>query len=343
MLNYRIKQPIRMTREMRDDEFMKYVSINERALGATPPNVLDTIRWNFYQAHDQDYDEETINKIWRTVRTRIAKNPGLANFTLDYDGAKSDFFFPWLSMVSESPATALEMAYGSGYNLAGDWVDEVPMDDEIYPFVQNDPTFVVHREKMDYIANLAINVRNTVPEGTKTKIVDLGAGRVMWAMRHRDILEPEKQTILAFDKDPMIPDSMFDQEETGIIYKNTDFASELWQPNCLKANLVILSGVASYYPTDVFRIRVLHPVYNALRHGGVFLFDLQLDCPYYRRSMSIFNWPKIDLARDLNAAIDKVERLRRVMWKQGMRFSAEYKPDTFNSVPSTVMITLTKI
>lgn len=344
MLDYRIRkgQFICNAKKMEKKNFEKYININERQNGNTPSDLVETIRWDFYSTHSQDVEQEDLDRIWSFIEPRLVKNAGLAHFTIDYDGAKSDYFFPWLMTVQKSPAAALEMAYGSGYNLAGEWVEHVPKSDGIYLFM-NDPTFWVHRDKMDYIANLAINVRNTVPEGTKTKVIDLGAGRVMWAMRHRDILEPERQTILAFDKDKSIMPSTFEPEKTGIIFKNADFADELWRPGCRDANLIILSGVASYYPLDILRARILHPVYNLLQHGGAFFFDWQLECLYYQRSMSIFSWPKIKLERDFDAAHDAIDGIRKAMWRQGMKFDMDCRQDTYGKDATVIMITLTKL
>ena len=345
MFRYReLYDPVTRTKDMAVEEFLKYVEIRKRQDGQTDWRIVEEIKNQFFDTHAYRHSEESMNEWWSFIRPLVEKNAGLAQFVLDYEGAKSDFFFPWLKLVHTSPSAALEMSYGYGPNLRGNW--HYSNYDRIDFFVRNDPTFVYNRERQLFVANLATNVREVRMGGEKTKVVDLGAGRMAWVRYHGFIAQPSRQTIMAYDSDPTIdPEVIFrkDPSKLGIDYTKGDFLSLNAIGNGAGANLFILQGVASYYSLNVFQNMMMRPIHQSLREGGVFFFDLQLDCPYYRRSVAIFDWPKMKLTQSASSAIDMVEQMRKELWKEGLRFSAEYALDTYNEVPTSVMITFTKI
>ena len=84
------------------------------------------------------------------------------------------------------------------------------------------------------------------------------------------------------------------------------------------------------------------PLHRLLRAGEVFFFDMQLDCPYYKRSQSIFNWPEMNLI-SVSEAISCLESMRKLLFSEGIAFGAEYAFDTFNEHPSSVTVTMTKL
>ena len=180
-----------------------------------------------------------------------------------------------------------------------------------------------------------------------TRVVDLGAGRMAWARWHGFHFDPCHQEILALDKDPSIttpglfPMSL---KRLNIQYRSIDIRS--WLAKNTEENgfdLAILGGVASYYPLEAFIQTVIKPVCARLSPGGVFFFDLQLDCPQYVWTVKLFNWPEIKLMRDATEAITTLEAMRKQLWHEGLKFGAEYAVDTYNEAPSAVMVTLTKI
>ncbi|MDO4753011.1 MAG: hypothetical protein Q4A36_02170 [Candidatus Saccharibacteria bacterium] len=341
--------PVERTAAMRTDEFSKYVDINSASIGATDEKVVEDIRNIFFSSHS-DIDVALLDDIWGIIGPKIIKNPGLAQFTLDYNGAGSDYFFPWLISVFTSPSKALEMAYGAGADLCGVWdLQILDSNDPIVPFVRNDPTFVYNRERQLHVADLATIISEQ--NHSYTKVVDYGAGRLAWARWHGyDPREKAWQAIYAFDSDLSIdPGELFGvnketlESECNIHFKHGNLAEELVNPNCSNANLVVLGGVASYIPIEVFSERIIPAIYQLLIKNGVFFFDYQLDCPYLRRSMSIFDWPKMELFSSSTIAIETVESVRKKLWNNGIKFSAEYTLDTYNQHPSSVMITLQKV
>lgn len=335
-----------MTEAMPEESFMRYVRTKDRQFGPTSDKLMRDIRDDFFETHMPFVAKDQLDFVWNHVKKRLRKNSALALFTYENEGAISDYFFPWLMAVATSPSMALEMSYGAGMNLDGEWDEYGYLNDEIEPFVKNDPTFVYNRERQLFIADLVTSVRNATLSGAKSKVIDFGAGRMAWARRHGFRFVPEKQVILAFDKDPTIkPEELFGKRwsRTGIVYRKGDLVTELHNADCANANLIILGGVASYYPLEVFKNVILKSVYNLLQTGGAFFFDLQLDCPYYQRSVKVFDWPEMKLAASATVAIDTVEQMRKELWKDGMRFSAEYALDTYNEYPTSVMVVLTKV
>ena len=345
--------PINHDFVMKDEDFTKYVELCEKQVGPTPSEMVEEIKTKFMALAESlvNTDEEIahVEKIWAFVEPKLQQNLGLAQFTLDYSGAESDFFFPWLISVFRSPAHALEMSYGAGYDLSGNWSIGT-IGDPIELFVKNDPTFVYNRERQLRVADLASSIYDIAWDSNSTrKIVDFGAGMMAWARWHgydyRNI-DRSYVEIYAFDKDPTIkPDELFDVplEDLGIHYKHGDLFSQIQNPICRSADLVILGGVASYIPSDVFAQKIIPAIYQLLSNEGSFFYDLQLDCPYLRRSIKLWDWPDMSLPDSATAAIDAVEAVRKNLWQNSIKFSAEYAVDTYNATPSAVMVTLTKL
>lgn len=340
--------PIARTKDMDITEFTKYTEITEHQHGPTDSHLIKQIHDQLYEYHSGSTDDKSLAEIWGFISQKLEKNAGLATFILDYDGAKSEFFFPWLVNVFRSPATALEMSYGAGNDMAGNWVERVPTSDPIDFFVRNDPTFVYNRERQLFVADLATTIQERSHDNTNpTKIVDFGAGRLAWARWHNFDFWPDSQDIFAYDKDTSIdPSGLFKSqtlEELHIKYRHGDLMAHVNNPECMNADLILLGGVVSYIPPEIFSQAVLMPIYHLLRSNGVFFFDLQVDCPYLRRSMSIFEWPKMHLPESVSKAIDRIEKVRQDFWRKGMKFSVEYAADTYNEFPSAVMITLQRV
>lgn len=361
--------PIRRTRDMEEREFTKYTDIRDEQKAKNTPTdkqKIEKIWTGFYKAHE-NIDVKKLDEMWAFIHPMLEGNAGLTEFVLDYGGEVSDFFFPWLKSVATSPSEALEMSYGAGYDLSGEWT-HAPEDDNIDFFVRNDPTFVYNRERQLFVANLVTIVRDRAITAKEfSKVVDLGAGRMAWARWHGFEFDPKNQAIYAFDKDPSIqPSTLFRDAKVvpglanpspvdggvnsaapsllGLVYEKADMHSALSREDCREADLIMLGGVASYYPMSAFAENMIKPVYQLLKPGGTFFFDLQVSCPYLKRSMRIFNWPElVNFAASAADAIKLAEDVRKNLWKQGIKFVAEYSLDTYNEVPSSVMITFTKI
>lgn len=344
--------PVEVTEEMEPRIFGKYIDIcNAQKKGEmTNPEMVDEIRHAFYHAHTNVYIGN-LNGVWAWVQPKLAVNAGLAQFVLDYKAAESDFFFPWLVNVWNSPSAALEMAYGGGRGLDGKWhTDILEKCDRINYFVHNVPTFVYNRERQLKVADLVSIYQNRANLRDHSKIVDFGAGRMAWATHHKFRFYATRQTIYAFDKDTSInTEDVFELYPVGVSsswenvkYEHSDFIGQLSNPELAGADLVILGGVASYIPQKVLFGKIVPAIYQLLKPGGSFFFDLQLNCPQYVWSVKLFDWPEIKLMNNASEAIDAVEAARHKLKTAGMAFSADYALDLYNGKASSVMITLTK-
>lgn len=343
MLQKGLFNPIETTRVMKDAEFQKYINICARQKGATGGRLIRCVKETFFKTHAKDANEEELQEIWQKVEGPLKNNAGLTAFALDFGGDKSSHFFPWVMSVQKSPSEALEMAYGWGRNLRGEF--EFAGNDPWYmEAVRNLPTLAFHRERQLVVANLVTLAKGAVSHEGLIKVVDLGAGRMDWARMHGFVLEPDIMEIIAFDKDPTIEvEQLFPmgKDKANITYINGDITEALTDARCNGADVIIMQGVASYYPREIFA-KVLAMVYDLLRDGGAFFFDLQLDCVYYRWSVTTFGWPEMKLMQSAAEAIDLIEGFRKALWEKGYRFGAEYALDTYNKTPAAVMATLTK-
>lgn len=351
-----LHDPVERTADMNITEFTKYTDIVKNQIGPTENSLVKEIKdryFKFVDSHSSTEEERSqATKAWEYVLPKIEINAGLANFILDYRGAESLYFFPWLINVSRSPSTALEMAYGAGEDIFGEWKYDVG-EDPIDFFVKNDPTFVYNRERQLYVADLASSVYDNAIvtyEEHPRKIVDFGAGRLAWARWHGFKFASAYVCINAYDKDPSIDfNEIFNidnaEESLGIRFKHGDLMTFVNDPEAAYADLAILGGVASYIHQKVFMQAVVMPIYHLLNRGGIFFFDLQIDCPYLRRSMAIFDWPKmyLDGRSSVAETIAEVEQMRKQFWHEGLKFGVEYAVDTYNESPSALMVTMQKL
>lgn len=340
--------PINRTEEISDDVFLKYISIydNQYKLMPTGTELIHVIKEDFYESH-RNTEKSALDQVWHFVQEKIQRNEALAQFILDFEGTKSSYFFPWLISVFNSPSEALELGYKAGRNLIGEWVNHIPDNDRITFFAENAPTVAYNRERQLRVADLVMSDRELLENSQISHIVDLGAGRLAWARHHGFIFNPYRQYIRAFDMDPNIdPDKLFSRDDLtklNLSYERKDLRSVLQDPAVVDISLAILGGVASYYPTEVFKEAIIRPLYGKLRHNGNFFFDLQLAHPAYIWSVKTFDWPEMKLPGKASEAIDIVEDIRKTLWQDGLKFGAEYALDTYNKSPLSVMVLLTKV
>lgn len=327
--------------------FAKYVDIarkQEESGKPTDPSLLDKIKHQFWKANCE-FDRKDVCTVLDPVIEEMAHNEALTQLTLDYAGAKSKYFFPWLLEVWRSQSSALEMAFNAGFDCAGNWNKSIPKYDSFNYFIFNDPTFVYNRERELVMANIATEKQKVAMEnGTVSKILDFGAGRMAWARYTGFNFCPEYQYIRAYDLDETICfDELFKKPlwQLGIEYEIADMRTGFGDPRNVCADLIFLAGVMTYLPKEQM-FAIIKTMYSLLAPNGEFFFDLQIDCEYLQRSMCVFKWPKLRLPGSFTEAIADLENIRKKLAQEGMSFSAEYIPDTFNEAPSAVMVRLTK-
>lgn len=363
----RIFNPIKQTREMDTSEFIRYIRLRELCewfpVGEeSTMKRVEEIRQDFYEANS-DATKDRLDEIWGFVCPMIAKNPALARFIVDHNATKSGYFFPWLMTIVQSPSAALELAYGNGFDTYGNWVNGIPEEDEIDDFVKNVPTLVYQRERQFLMADLVSSVKENGQRDRQAFehrlpiAVDLGAGRMAWARYHGFKFDSAYLKVVAVDKDPGIdPEELFKPfascnrygisstlEYLGLEFQRADILPWLATTDLRDVDLIMLGGVASYFPLPAFTEAVIKPAYRILREGGSFFFDLQLECPQYEWTIKLFGWPEMKLAKSAAEAIDQVEKIRRQLWNAGLKFNAEYHVDTACANPSAVMIIFQKL
>lgn len=349
MIKHRsLYNPIEKGEGITDEFFKKYIEISDkqRKSSSAPQKLIEEVKSRFYDSH-ADVKKAYLDKTWAFMYEMLKKNEALSQFIIDNGGAESSYFFPWVMAVAKSPSEALELSYNAGRNLCGEWVSKIPEDDNINFFVHNLPTLAYNRERQLRVADLVMTDRDMTAVDETSKVMDLGAGRMAWARYHGFTFNPKVQQIYACDTDPAIqPKKLFNKtglKEINLVYEQKDIMSELKSPSTEDPSLVILQGVASYYPMEMFVEAIVKPVYGLLKVGGSFFFDLQLNHISYEWSVKVFGWPAMKLPNKASDAIDIVEAVRKKLWCDGMKFSAEYALDTYNESALSVMILLTKL
>ena len=309
-------------------DFSRYIEIHQNQTRPTAAGYVAGIKAKFYEANSKA-KPENLDKVWEFVAPKIENNTGLAEFINDYHGAESKYFFPWLINVFKSPSTALEISYGAGPDVNGDWHEDIlDTNDPIVHFIYNNPMFAYNRERQLRIADLASTVYDCTSghSSKKSKIVDFDAGYMAWLRRHGCGYAPWVD-IFAFDKDKTInlEDILFRDPRKSEVhfpvqFKQEDFIEHLADPNCKDADLIILGNTPIHL--ENFFDKIVPAIHTLLKPMGVFFFDLPEN-------------PAI--------VIDLVEKARLDLWEKGMQFSSEYAVDTYNRIPSGVMITFQKV
>lgn len=327
-----------------DEMFRKYIDISDGKQGLpTSPQILAEVKYRFFHSH-QSSKTKCYEELWNKLCHMVMNNEAFAQFTLDYKGAESEFFFPWIVSVATSPSEALELSYNAGRNIAGEWFDCISARDPINFFVRNLPTLAYNRERQATVARLVEMDRERFGD---SRVIDLGAGRMAWARHCGFEFEPTRQKIVACDKDATIdPTKLFPGGElgpSGLVYKKEDITELLKDSSLEDVSLAIMQGVASYYSGDALRELIVRPVGDKLRVGGSFFFDLQLAHISYEWSVKTFHWPAMNLPKIIESAIEIVEKIRGRLWNENMRFGADYRVCTYNSAPLSMKVLLTKL
>lgn len=377
--DYGLRNPIEVEQPMQKHEFTKYIKIcaEQRESGKpTDPEIIEEIHRSFYASHPL-VNKKKLDDLWEKVEPWLLESEGLAQSILDYDGEKSDYFFAWLVSMHTSMSMALEAAYNAGYDLEGNWVTDIPHEDSMSYYVYNEPPYVSARRRGSWAATLAASTIDAVlaanlaaqsdilkmrlepgrdkvidakvraeNAGRKAKIVDLGAGRMAWARWHGLELNPDLVEIIASDRDEtIVPEDLFPggPEKYGIKYERANLFEQLKNPECQHADLVLLLGVASYYPREAL-VEVFKGVYELLNPGGEFACDFQVNGLPLQRSTKVFGWPELKLKDTVAETIEVIEGLRAELWEAGVTFDVSYRPDIYdNRFQSAVIVTLTKV
>jgi len=249
--------------------------------------------------HITELHPEISSEMLETVRNKAKNNRGLYQFFLDY-GMYSDFFIPWLLQIPR--AISLEVAFGYGYDIKGEW-RKIPEDDAFYWWVIREGMFIYLRER-------AVNTAQIIED--KEKILILGAGYLP-ELRYVGY-EPRTdnlQQIVAVDSDKSIPSSplfksQLSLEDIYLQYLTGDLLPLLKDGNKL-FDAVIMNGVMSYCYDKMLEIIWL--AVDKLKSNGTFMFDLQLKEWNIVRDALVFDWktdPPMKLIDDVEKTIDIV-------------------------------------
>lgn len=347
--NYGLYDPVAVEHPMEEWEFTKYIDIcakQKEAGRQTDPEIIKKVRESFFASHPL-VSEKKLKDLWEQVKPWLLESEGLAQSILDYEGEKSDYFFAWLVSMHTSMSMALEAAYNAGYDLEGNWVVDIPHEDSMSYYVHNEPPYVSARRRGLLAATLAASTIDAVQgSGRKAKIVDLGAGRMAWARWHGLELNPDLVEIVASDRDEtIVPEKLFPGglEKYGIKYERANLFEQLKNPECQHADLVLLLGVASYYPREAL-IGAFTGIHALLNDGGEFACDFQVNGLPLQRSTGVFGWQALKLKDTVAETIEVIEELRKTLWEAGVKFDVTYKPDIYdNKFQSAVMAVFTKV
>ncbi len=258
------------------------------------------------------------------IREKVKANLGLYQFFLDY-GMYSDFFIPWLFQIPT--AMSLEVAFGYGYDIAGNW-RKIPKDDKFYWWVIREGMFIYLRER-------AVNAAELIQD--KKNVLILGAG-FMPELRYVGYKPEVKQRIVAVDSDASIPNSKLFQkvlelEDVSVEYHTGNLISELADSAEL-FDAIVMNGVMSYCYDKMLDIIWL--ALAKLAPGGTFLFDLQLKEWNIVRDALVFDWktdPPMYLVEDIDKVIERVEhRCRNLPVQVSHSIDSNHQSVTFRVI-----------
>ncbi len=255
------------------------------------------------------------------ILDKIKGNKGLYQFFLDY-GMYSDFFIPWLMQIPR--ASALEVAFGYGYDIGGKW-RKIPKDDAFYWWVIREGMFIYLRERAVRAAELI--------EGKKD-VLFLGAGYLP-ELRRVGYEAETHQRIIAVDSDADIPkselfDNLKDLKNIDLEYRIGNLLATLKDGKEL-FDAVVMNGVMSYCYDRILDIIWL--AIDKLKPSGTFLFDLQLKEWNIVRDALVFDWktdPPMMLIEDTDVVVKLVEsRCRNLPVRVSHSIDSNHQSVTF--------------
>lgn len=312
---------------------------------ANKDEKIKEINNDFFEANSALSDNNEVRSIWTRVEKMLQENPALINFVLDYQCAKSRYFFPWLINVSRNPARAIELLYGEGDDLEGNWVTNIhDSTDQIANFIRNDPLAIYYRETQQRIAELSATLYDGGwSENGKKKIVVFNSGYMPWLNHYGFMVDTDFIEINAFDTDPFVHADYL--TSLGVNFKHGNAISQMKNIDCKEADLIIYGpeyGNLDITPLRVFYDKIIKPAYHLLNLGGELIFDIKLNSPMIDYLQDVFCWPLVQQYQGLEETIADFERERRAIWKEGCKFSTEYFVDNNDREPTAVQIVMTK-
>lgn len=221
-------------------------------------------------------DISGIDEIWPEMRVRFKNSLSLTQMMLNY-GADSRYFYQYLYLTGNN-LCAVSLEAKDGYAIpvsAGDMThgvvfEKVPSDDWFYLICVEEPSFAARRA--------TDGVFQTVLRGAGA-IFEAGAG-LLPAYRNYDYpLGQLNQRIVACDADPRMLDFLpivFGKplSECGIEYVIGDLMDVMARPEYRgRFDVVRMTGIMSYFPDPVDRLKIMRLAQGLLKPGGVILTD----------------------------------------------------------------------
>lgn len=261
-----------------------------------------------------------------TTIEKARGNKGLYQFFLDY-GMYSDFFIPWLMKIPN--AISLEVAFGYGYNIDGEWC-HILFNDAFYWWIIREGMFIYLRER-------AVNTAKLIQD--RENVLILGAGylpELRYVGYEPAIAGGGTQKIVAVDSDASIPGSKLLSESlakvpnVSVDYRTGNLINALKDGTELH-DAVIMNGVMSYCYDKM--LDILWLAIGRLKYGGTFMFDLQLKEWNIVRDALVFDWktdPPMKLIENEQEVINQVNmRCRNLPVQVGSFVDSNHQSITF--------------
>ncbi len=261
---------------------------------------------DMFDSATADYDryraarEAFENQIWPELYARMHKNPGMAQFMLEF-GIWSDYVARFLVNVWHCPAKAVLPAHG----VAETWLEEpavIPTWDPMFPFCYDQ-------------SYRMIQYRTEVPQKrlrTMQNVLFLGGGLVPELWTNEYPLQSSSQHVVVYDENVMLPsylERIFGKPlgQVGIDYRCDKFErafSDTAQRGFYDG--VVINGVMSY---NLQRLDViLSDIAKLLKPGGKVFFDVQLSHPVLMFDVLVLDWPAtMETIGDYHTAVKLIQ------------------------------------
>lgn len=293
-------------------------------------------------------------RLWPRL-SELLKEVPFYNWVKDHAMDSAFLYTYFVELSGRSPA--LEMCTGYSWDITGRY-RRIPECDAAYYFRIAEPTFRSFVQRYWFSQQEMLKKAIEIgwrPDGIYTdhkprrvKVLFLGGGLLKQLRMYELNIETvaEMFDITVYDNDPDMPNLLHDVfggsvEKYGIKYYNKDFLAGLKDEEDSKYDLVLGTGIMSYYTDPEKTSFIMGEVQRVLLPDGGYVCDLQVFEPSMARCVFVLRWRGTTMKPN-KTAVEAVEQMKLAVDGTGF-VDFVYEVDHYNGdLPAIVNFCMKK-